>query len=191
MKRFVRRLCWTVLATLLFAGLSAAVEPPAVGGQLPAFTLPVPDNPEHRNYLGLTGERKDFAVPEVADPVAIIEILSMYCPHCQREAPTVNRLYELIQSSPDLKGKIKLVGIAVGNTPFEVDHFRETYNIPFPLFPDPDFAIHTLVGEVRTPFFMVVQKEQEGGHRVIYSALGAFGKPEAFLDLILRKSELQ
>ncbi len=191
MKRFAGYGCWTVLSILLFFGPAAAVDPPPVGGQLPAFTLPVPETPEHRAYLGLPAERDVFAVPEVTAPVAIIEIFSMYCPHCQREAPLVNTLYDLIENRPDLKGKINLIGIGVGNSQFEVDYFRDTYKIPFPLFPDPDFKIHALMGEVRTPYFVVIQKEKGGGHRVIYSALGGFGKPDAFLDLILEKSELE
>lgn len=191
MKRFAGYGCWTVLSILFFTGFAAAADPPPVGGQLPAFTLPVPDSADHRAYLGLSEQKSVFAVPEIAAPVAIIEIFSMYCPHCQREAPIVNNLYNLIQNRPNLKGKIALIGIGVGNTQYEVDYFRKAYDIPFPLFPDPDFAIHGLMGEVRTPYFVAIQKEKGGGHRVIYSELGGFGKPDAFLDLILQKSELE
>lgn len=191
MKRSVRYGCWTVCFVLLIAALAAAVGPPPVGGQLPAFTLPVPDSADHRAYLGIDDQHAVFSVPETATPLAVIEIFSMYCPHCQREATTVNDLYNLIENSPDLKGKIKLIGIGVGNSQFEVDYFRDAYKIPFPLFPDPDFIIHTLMGEVRTPYFVVIQKEKGGGHKVIYSKLGGFGKPEAFLDLILKKTELE
>ena len=97
MKRFAGYGCWMILSILLFAGLAAAVEPPPEGGRLPAFTLPVPDSPDHRAYLGLSEQKSVFSVPDVAAPVAIIEIFSMYCPHCQREAPMVNKLHHLIQ----------------------------------------------------------------------------------------------
>jgi thiol-disulfide isomerase/thioredoxin len=191
MKRMVRN----ALLTIFFLGISTApafaLDPPQVGGRLPDVTLPAPEDPDHRAYLGLVAEESTFTIPDIASPVIIIEIFSMYCPHCQREAPVVNRLYRLIQESPDLKGKVKLIGIGVGNTRFEVDYFKKTYEIPFPLFPDPDFAIHALMGEVRTPYFVVVRNQEEGGHRVIHSELGGFGEPAAFLDLIRQKSELQ
>ena len=190
MKRFAGYGCWTVLSILFFTGFAAA-DPPPVGGQLPAFTLSVPDSPDHRAYLGISEQKSVFSVPDVAAPVAIIEIFSMYCPHCQREAPIVNDLYNRIQSRPDLKGEIKLIGIGAGNTQYEVNYFRDAYDIPFPLFPDPDFSLHGLMGEVRTPYFVAIRKEKGGGHRVIYSKLGGFGKPDAFLDLILQKSELE
>jgi len=182
---------FSILSIALLAAPAVAADAPLVGGQLPEFTLPVPESSAHRAYLGVSAENENFTIPTIADPVAIIEIFSMYCPHCQREAPIVNQLYELIQNSPDLKGKIKLIGIGVGNTRFEVDYFRDAYDIPFPLFPDPDFTLHSLMGEVRTPFFVGIKKIDDGGHEIIYAKLGGFGEPGEFLDLILQKSELQ
>ena len=55
----------------------AASQPPAVGGQLPEFTLPVPTNNEHQEYLGLAG-KDAFKINEISAEVIIIEIFSMY-----------------------------------------------------------------------------------------------------------------
>ena len=63
---------------LVSAGfVRAASQPPAVGGQLPEFTLPVPKNDEHQEYLGLAG-KDDFKITEISAEVIIIEIFSMY-----------------------------------------------------------------------------------------------------------------
>ncbi len=60
------------------AGFSwADSQPPAVGGVLPEFTLPVPKSDEHRNYLGVGGKAA-FSIPEIRADVVIIEIFSMY-----------------------------------------------------------------------------------------------------------------
>lgn len=114
----------------------------------------------------------------------------MYCPHCQKDAPRVNELYERIEGNPDLKGKIKLIGIGVGNTPFEVETFKKTYKIPFPLFSDRDYRLHKLLGEVRTPYFIVLKIYGDGGHRIVHSQSGGFPGAEPFLELIQKVAEL-
>ncbi len=160
--------------------MSASVPPP-VGGVLPEFSLTTPKDRGERNYLNLSFFSMSFKIPDLKTQVVLIEIFSMYCPYCQAEAPNVNRLYEKIEASPTLKGKIKVIGIGVGNSPFEVGVFKKKYNISFPLFPDGDFKIHQLMGEVRTPYFIGVKINSDGSHRVFYSRLGALGNVDQFL----------
>jgi hypothetical protein len=81
-------------------------------------------------------------------------------------------MYRIIQSDKRLKERVKLVGIGVGNSAFEVGYFQKTYNIPFPLFPDGDFSIHQKIGEVRTPFFICIRIKKDGSHEVFYSRVG-------------------
>ena len=187
-----RILLFTLLiwGTVLFGsseGISAG--PPPVGGMLPELTLDVPKDGAEKTYLGLSGAGV-FKIPQIRAKTVIIEILSMYCPHCQKEAPNVNKVYERIEASPALKGKIKLIGIAVGNSAFEAGVFKKKYAVPFPLFPDGDFAIHKRLGEVRTPYFIGVKIHPDGSHQVIHSRLGAFESVGKFLDEIVGASDL-
>ena len=164
--------------------------PPARGAVLPEINLMVPENAAHRDYLGLEGGTS-FKIPHIKARVVIIEIFSMYCPYCQREAPEVNRLYSIIENNPSLRGRIKLIGIGAGNSRFEVEVFRKKYNVPFPLISDEDFSIHKCLGEVRTPYFFGVKINDDGTHQVFYSKLGEFGGAEAFLEQILQLSGLK
>ncbi len=112
----------------------------------------------------------------------------MYCPFCQKEAPNVNRLYQLIEENPNLRGKVKLIGIGAGNSSYEVNVFKTRYGVPFPLFPDSDYSIHGLLGNVRTPYFIAVRINGDGTHQVVYSKLGAFESAESFLRLIIKSA---
>ncbi len=179
-----------VLAALLLALCPAlpAAQPPAVGGTLPDIELPRPKDGADRRYLGLSGS---FKIPEIKARAVIVEVFSMYCPYCQREAPAVNRLFARIEGDPALKGKIKMLGIGMGNSAFEVGVFKKKYDVPFPLLPDPDFKIHKALGEVRTPYFIVVRIDPDGRHRVVYSRLGAFDGVDAFLAGVIRDADIR
>jgi peroxiredoxin len=185
----MKRLIVCILGIWMGFGITAvalAENEPRIGEPLPSITLPAPEDPAHQRYLGLS-EGDAFSIPQIKAQVVIIEIFSMYCPHCQREAPMVNRLYEKIENTPSLKGKIKLIGVGAGNTPFEVSVFKKKYQVPFPLFPDADFVIHKAFGEVRTPFFVGVRVNSDGTDRVIYARLGGLEGVDHFLGLMLKE----
>ena len=178
-----------LLSILSFSVLSAN-KAPEKGEALPVINLPVPKNPDERNYLGLSGSGS-FKIPQIKAKAVIIEIYSMYCPYCQKDAPKVNELYRLIENSPDIKNKIKIIGIGAGNSSYEVEIYKKTYQVPFPLFPDKDFVIHKACGEVRTPYFMVVKINEGGSHQIVHTQLGNYPGAEPFLELVLKASGLK
>jgi peroxiredoxin len=191
MRKILKPMTMIILlfSTFVFSAL-AANKPPEKGEVLPAINLPIPKNPEERNYLGLSGSGL-FKIPQIKAKAVIVEIFSMYCPFCQKDAPGVNELYRLIENNPDIKNKIKLIGIGAGNSPYEVEVYQKTYNVPFPLFPDKDFTIHKACGEVRTPYFMVVKINEDGTHQIVHAQLGGYPGAEPFLELVLKASGLK
>ena len=178
-----------LFSMLIFHAL-AANKPPEKGEVLPAINLSIPKNPDERSYLGLSGSGL-FKIPQIKAKAVIVEIFSMYCPYCQKDAPGVNELHRLIENNPDIKNKVKLIGIGAGNSLYEVEVFKKTYNIPFPLFPDKDFTIHKACGEVRTPYFMVIKINENGTHQIVHTQLGNYPGAEPFLELVLKASGLK
>ncbi len=151
------------------------------------FFLPAPEKEIHQHYLGLEkGEM--FSIEQIQAQVIIVEIYSMYCPICQREAGNVNRLYKYIQNNDRYRDKVKLIGIGAGNSDFEVTFFKKNYNIEFPLFSDRDFVIHKKVGEPGTPFFIGLKRNKDGKLEIFFTQSGKIKNPETFPEELLKDS---
>ena len=169
----------SVLCLALAVGNVYAAQPkPIPGNALPDFTLPAPGSGSERSYLGLSGP---FQVSNVKSDLVVIQIFSMYCPYCQKDAPNMNQLFSKIESDAATKGKIKIIGVGAGNSQMEVDTFRKRYNVAFPLLPDQDYKIHDIMGQPRTPFFVVVRTKPG---KVVFTKLGAYDSPEQFFDAL-------
>lgn len=160
----------------------------AVGSQLPEIGLVTPQDSALRSYLGLKN-KENFSLGEIKSEILIIEIFSMYCPHCQKDAPAINELYELIAKDEKLSKRVKLIGIGAGNSTFEVEVFKNKYKVPFPLFADDDLSIHSQIGSVRTPYFIGICNQEKGKNRIFFSQLAGFSGAEKFLENILEAAD--
>ena len=171
------------------AGVIASPEKLALGKHksLPGFALPMPQDEAGKSYLGLTGS-ENFKLGQIPAQVLIIEVFSFYCPHCQHAAPQVNELYREIQGRPDLKAKLKMIGIGVGNSPYEVNAFREKYKVPFPLFSDQRMEVAGMLGVKGTPTFIGVNLPGKGAPEQFYFGEGGFQDARQFLSEIIRLS---
>jgi thiol-disulfide isomerase/thioredoxin len=180
-----------ILIVLAIAAIGFAQSSvPKIGGILPDMELVKSKDSADHKYLGLSSGGNIFKIKQIKSKIVIIEIFSMYCPYCQAEAPNINKLNQLIENNPAYKDKIKIIGIGAGNTPFEVGTFKRKYTIAFPLVPDGDFKLHKLLGETRTPYFIVVKLNGDNPPEVIYSKLGAIAKIDLFLSQIAKLSGL-
>lgn len=163
---------------------------PGNDNTLPAFKLPLPESEEEKRYLGLSGTGT-FTIGQIKAQVLIIEVYSFYCPHCQRSANQVNELYQKIQETPDLKEKVKMIGIAVTNSAYEVDAYRKRYKVPFPLFADASMEISQKLGVKGTPTFIGVKVNGEGYQERFYFNEGGIEDTQQFLAKIIELSGLK
>jgi hypothetical protein len=68
-----------MILVIFFIALTVAhANPPAEGETLPDIILPVPQDDQQRQYLGITTATEGFKIPQIKSEVVIIEIFSMY-----------------------------------------------------------------------------------------------------------------
>lgn len=161
---------FAILGALFFLGHVAA---PATAQlqvdveKLSHLSFEPPDNADTLAYLGIP-RGSNFRPSQIEADVIIVEIFSMYCPICQREAPKVNDMHEMVEKDPSLKGKVKILGLGIGNTPFEVEVFRKKFHVAFPLIPDENYTVEKAFSErLRTPTFVVLKKDKSNGLKLI------------------------
>ncbi len=140
------------LATCFLILLSATA---LAGEPFPDVNLNGTLTADQKAYLGITSD--SFKISDIDADYLFVEAFSMYCPICQRDAPSVNAAYEAIQAIAG-SDRIKFIGIATGNTPFEAAFYQKKYDVKFPLFHDEDFIIHKALNEIGTPSYYIVKK---------------------------------
>jgi hypothetical protein len=185
MKRIVTVVALIGCLLSLLGGLSSAAETfQGDAAALGRLAFDPPKTEEEKRYLGLPGTDK-FTLPRIKARVIVVELFSMYCPICQAEAENVNGLHRLIESDAALKGKVKLVAIGAGNTPFEVNVFREKYSVPFAVVPDDNFLFRKASsGDLRTPTFVLLSRGGTKGLTVVETHVGRLGDVKQYLKII-------
>jgi peroxiredoxin len=118
-----------------------------------------------------------FTLSEVRSKMVLIEFMSVTCPQCIANAPTINRLYKVIQEDPALSRDVKIIGIAIGSDRKQVDAFKKNSKVPFPIFPDDKFAVAEVVDVMETPTMVLVSNNG----KTLSSHRGAIKDFDAFL----------
>lgn len=174
----MRKSCVNYLVLALAAGwLGACTTTP--GPSAADYRLAVPQSEAERAYLGLVEGTSTFDLADIQCEILVIDCFDMYCHICQSGAKHVNELYRLTQER-GLGGRIKFVGLGVGDSPMEVGIYKEKFKVPFPLFPDRRSFLAKQFGELRLPNLIVLRK-QGGKLEVIHRSPGLLGNPAEVL----------
>ncbi len=180
------------MALAVCMGLPAAAQSPAVNAiALGELQFPFDGNEQHREYLGIASQ-STLSLSQVHAERLIVVIFNTFCTICQADATMLNMAYEVVDQDPILKGRVKMIGIAAGNTAMEVEQFRQSHNVPFPLFSDPDFKMDRAIPkDLRTPILLSVNNAQGEPLRVVKVHTGALKRVEdIFDDLFQRRAAL-
>lgn len=179
---------------LILAGTLCSISPAVAAAsesseQLPPLTLTIPENVDYRNYLGLNGlPGETFHLNDIDADLLLIQFFSMYCPFCQEEAPLINELFQAILDFSSEEFSVKMIGIGTNNSEFEVNHYRNTFNIQFPVFPDLDMRNYNSLGAKGTPSFIACRKTADSECRIILRQSGGFNTVDEFFNKLLNRS---
>lgn len=144
----------------------AEQETIAFGETFPDIPLPAPSSQQDRAYLGLS-DQESFVPSDIKGQVLLVELLNTHCPHCQMQTASYNELFNLIESNPETRGKIKMMALAIGNLPNEIDIFRTAFRVPFPIISDQTFRAWRAIGGSATPFSVYVRQDRSGSPGVV------------------------
>ena len=163
---------------LLVHGIaSAKTKPMGFAVSFPNLSFQQVLSEEEHAYLEVPSN-KPITFQEIRGELILVEFLSVYCVNCQRQAPILNGLYFGIEKDKALRGKVKIIGIAAGNNPREIENFKKEYKVAYPILSDLRFDAHTAVGSPRTPFSIWVRKERGGTGIVVSTHLGLMDSQE-------------
>jgi len=139
------------------------------GDYFPEYSFPMTLTGSDMEYLGLPQKffglvkGDNFSLKDVKADLIVVEFLNKYCFSCQVQAPVMNQVFSMVQQDPQLKGRVKLIGIGAGNNEREVGSFKEEKKVPFPIVPDPKFLAYEAIGEPgATPFTLFIRKTDSG-----------------------------
>jgi peroxiredoxin len=171
------------LALIFFFGtvsLAAATEAePKVGQMVPSVTFTGTITPEGSTYLGLA-KQGPFTLKDVKAPYVLVEQFNTSCPHCMHQAPVINQLFDKVQADPQLKNKLKLMGVGQGNEATQLKMWKAFNKVPFPLIPDPNSAWGKAVNFTPYPVTMVLDKSG----KILFVHIGAFENADEVLAKI-------
>lgn len=162
----------SLLIIVLFIGTATSVHAVKAGGgkikpilkkgdYFPEVILNAPATSEDSAYLG-TAEGQPFKISDIKADLVVVEVGSVFCGVCQKMADVFNEVYSLIETNPETKGRIKMIGIFIGDIPSDIKLFREGLKVLYPIVPDEKFDVHKEVGNKYTPFTVFVRQNSNG-----------------------------
>ncbi len=157
--------------------------------QFPSFEVKEAIDDRGYKYLGLTKgsllSKGRTSLNDISGELLLVEFLNRYCMICQKDAPEFNKLYDAIGKETALDGKVKILGVAVGNSTREAERFRAEFQVQFPVVADRETDIYRMAGSPPgSPLLYVLRKR--AGTWVIVDGI----KGEVTYEELLRRTRM-
>lgn len=138
---------------------------------------------DSRAYLGIPWKKK-FSLKDMKGTLFVFEVFSTYCLSCPKNIPVLNTAYASTKNDPAFKEKVKVVGIAVGNTASEMQQYNKEFKVSYPVLTDYSFAAHKALGNVRVPFTIFVKRDDRGQCVVVATHQGVYDTAEEVMKTL-------
>lgn len=183
-KIFIHFLLIACLSVSFFYG-SVCAETKPIGSGAKFHDLIFNDtlSKKEQTYLGIP-KQKNFSFKDIPGTLFLIDVFSVYCISCQKQVPIFHQVYSWIENDPELKGNVKMIGIAAGNNRKEVESFKKQYQVPYPIFTDPAFVAHKKLGNPAAPYTIFVMRDARGKYIVVSTHKGKFDSAESIMNEI-------
>jgi thiol-disulfide isomerase/thioredoxin len=165
-----------VMVLLMSVAALPALGYVEAGNKMGDLEFSAPLSPEDATYLGVPAD-KPFKLSQVGAPYVLVEVFATGCSHCYTHAPHMNKLFDLINKDPQTAGKVKVLGLASGDTRDNCLAWKKQCKVPFALVADSDSKTVGKLNIMGTPTTILLNKSGD----VLYAKPGAFPDPEAFL----------
>jgi len=166
---FVRHTLFAFLFFLPFIADNAFCDQKAViktGDLFPQNTLNLPADANDAAYLGIL-RGKPFSVSDIKADLVLVEIMNINCGSCQRQAPIYNKLYELVEKTPETRGRIKILAIGAGSSDKSIRDYRDYFKAPYPIVEDLELEVYNAIGRGPVPLAIYVRPRLEGKAGVV------------------------
>jgi hypothetical protein len=161
----------------------AETKPIAKDALFPNVTFADGLTKDSRAYLGIPWKKK-FSLKDMKGTLFVIEVFSTYCLSCPKNIPVFNAVYANTKNDPALKGKVKVFGIAVGNTAREMQQYNREFKVSYPVLTDYSFTVHKALGNVRVPFTIFVKRDMRGRCMVVATHQGVYDTTEEVMKTL-------
>ena len=157
-----------VLHFLLIVCLSAPIflehalaetKPISSGARFPNLIFEDSSPSKIQAYLGIS-QKNNFSFKDMSGTLFLFEVFNTYCTSCPKNVPILNNIYSVIENDLLLRGKVKVVGIAIGNNQNEVESFKREYKALYPILIDLHFTAHKALGNPRVPYTIFVKRDK-------------------------------
>jgi hypothetical protein len=161
----------------------AVTKPIAKGAVFPNVTFTDVLTKDSRLYLDIP-QNKKFSLKDIKGTLFVFEVFSTYCLSCPKNIPVLNTVYATTKSDPLLRGKVKVMGIAVGNTGNEIKQYTREFKVFYPVLTDYSFVVHKALGNVRVPFTIFVKRDVSGRWVVVATHQGVYDSAEEVMKTL-------